>query len=69
MAMFSGEHQEVSPLKLGHEIELVAVQIPEVDLRLKDRSGEIRKSVVKFLFLPGIISLLSGSSAGRHFFG
>jgi hypothetical protein len=64
MAMFPGELQEVSPLKLGHEIKLVRIQVPEVEL------GNWRGGGRNFLTVTGLIIVaLNGASTGRHFVG
>jgi hypothetical protein len=68
MAMFPGELQEVSPLKLGHEIKLVRIQVPEVELgNWRGRGREFR--TVAGLIITNRIVALNGANTGRHFVG
>jgi hypothetical protein len=68
VAMFPGELQEISPLKLGHEIKLVGIQVPEVDL------GSGRGGSRSIFLIVGRLLTTNGEGigiavAGTHFVG
>jgi hypothetical protein len=72
MAMFSSELQEISPLKLGHGIKLVGIQVPEVELGNGRGGGRRGKFLMGIFFLTvGGLLITSGwiAIAGPHFVG